>query len=179
MSKLVKQEETVFTVHAPPHVGHYKLEIFAAQIPKTRGKLNLPVVATFLVEVRLKTLLTEVAAQVTNLNIAAAPSVHQGGQKLASIAETFEVASESGSSGGMYLGTSPSPCEEKMEKSVKSLFSGFRIKGSPIKQEKMKLFSSSERKATAENESRRTSVFSMNRKFSIVPESLNSEDGRY
>ena len=84
-------------MYAPPHVGHYKLEIFGAKIPKTRGKLNLPVVATFLVEVRLKTLFTEVVAHETNLDIVAAPSVHKGGKKLASIAETFKCASDTSS----------------------------------------------------------------------------------
>ena len=54
MTKLVKAEETMFCVHAPPHVGHYKLEIYAASVPKTKGKLNLPIVATFMVEGRLK-----------------------------------------------------------------------------------------------------------------------------
>ena len=61
--KRESDEETVFTVYAPPHVGHYKLEIFAAKIPKIRGKVHLPVVATFMVEVRLKTVFAEVVAQ--------------------------------------------------------------------------------------------------------------------
>ena len=96
MTKLEKKDETIFTVSAPPHVGHYKLEIFASLIPKTRGKLNLPVVATFMVEVKLKTLFREVVAQETKLDIVAAPSVHNGGQKLALITETFEDVSDSG-----------------------------------------------------------------------------------
>ena len=45
------KKETVFTVFTPPHTGFYKLEIFASRIPKTNGKINLPLVATFLVQV--------------------------------------------------------------------------------------------------------------------------------
>ena len=44
--------ETVFTVYTPPHVGFYKLEIYASQVPKTSGKINLPLVALFMLEVR-------------------------------------------------------------------------------------------------------------------------------
>ena len=49
-----KKEETIFTVYTPPHVGFYKLEIYASRVPKTTGKINLPLVATFMLEVRLK-----------------------------------------------------------------------------------------------------------------------------
>ena len=55
MSKQVKPQETIFSIFSPPHVGNYKLEIFAASLPKTKGKLTLPIVATFMLEVRLKT----------------------------------------------------------------------------------------------------------------------------
>ena len=106
MTKTVKEKETLFTIHAPPHVGHYKLEIFAASIPKTRGKLNLPIIATFLVEVRLK---TPRAVLMTN-------SKHKGAHKLASIAEAFEVTSESESSGRMYPHSSPSPSDLNINK---------------------------------------------------------------
>ena len=46
-----KKEETIFTVYTPPHVGFYKLEIYASRVPKTTGKINLPLVATFMLEV--------------------------------------------------------------------------------------------------------------------------------
>ena len=49
-----KKEETIFTVYTPPHVGFYKLEIYASRVPKTTGKINLPLVATFMLEVKLK-----------------------------------------------------------------------------------------------------------------------------
>ena len=49
-----KKEETIFTVYTPPHVGFYKLEIYASRVPKTTGKINLPLVATFMLEVRSK-----------------------------------------------------------------------------------------------------------------------------
>ena len=49
-----KKEETIFTVYTPPHVGIYKLEIYASRVPKTTGKINLPLVATFMLEVRSK-----------------------------------------------------------------------------------------------------------------------------
>ena len=52
-----KKEETIFTVYTPPHVGFYKLEIYASRVPKTKGKINLPLVATFMLEVCLKRLL--------------------------------------------------------------------------------------------------------------------------
>ena len=39
---------------APPNVGFYKLEIFAGKIPKLNGMLHLPLVAIYLVEVRLQ-----------------------------------------------------------------------------------------------------------------------------
>ena len=48
-----KKEETIFTVYTPPHVGFYKLEIYASRVPKTKGKINLPLVATFMLEVCL------------------------------------------------------------------------------------------------------------------------------
>ena len=46
--------ETTFTVFTPPHIGFYKLEIFASRVPKSNGKINLPLVATFMVEVNLQ-----------------------------------------------------------------------------------------------------------------------------
>ena len=49
-----KKEETIFTVYTPPHVGFYKLEIYASRVPKTKGKINLPLVATFMLEVCLQ-----------------------------------------------------------------------------------------------------------------------------
>ena len=48
------KNETMFTVTAPPNVGFYKLEMFASKIPKNNGMLQLPLVAIFLVEVRLQ-----------------------------------------------------------------------------------------------------------------------------
>ena len=51
-----KKEETIFTVYTPPHVGFYKLEIYASRVPKTKGKINLPLVATFMLEVCLRLL---------------------------------------------------------------------------------------------------------------------------
>ena len=50
-----KKDETIFTVYTPPHVGFYKLEIYASRVPKTTGKINLPLVATFMLEVCSKT----------------------------------------------------------------------------------------------------------------------------
>ena len=44
----------MFTVVAPPNVGFYKLEIYASKVPKKHGMLNLPLVAIYLVEVRLR-----------------------------------------------------------------------------------------------------------------------------
>ena len=41
-------------MYTPPHVGFYKLEIYASRVPKTTGKINLPLVATFMLEVKLK-----------------------------------------------------------------------------------------------------------------------------
>ena len=38
-------------MYTPPHVGFYKLEIYASRVPKTTGKINLPLVATFMLEV--------------------------------------------------------------------------------------------------------------------------------
>ena len=92
VTKLVKDKETLFTIHAPPHVGHYKLEIFAAAVPKKRGKMVLPIIATFLVEVKLK------APKVVGMTT----STLKGSHKLASIAETIDMTSDSGSSYGMY-----------------------------------------------------------------------------
>ena len=158
MTKLEKKDETIFTVSAPPHVGHYKLEIFASLIPKTRGKLNLPVVATFMVEVKLKTLFREVVAQQTKLDIVAAPSVHNGGQKLALITDTFEDVSYSG---GVAIS----------ENSAGSTLSGLRDT------------SPKSHKSDVESEHKRNSIFSLenfnSRKFSIVPESVPCEEGRY
>ena len=159
MTKMESDEETIFTVYAPPHVGHYKLEIFAAKIPKIRGKINLPVVATFMVEVKLKTLFSEVVAHETGLDIAAAPSVHKTGYKLASIAEKFEDKSDAG-------GTART-------KSANSILSSMRS-GS--------LFSLRGRKSTLKTDSRKQSIFSLDSfsssKVSVVPNDLN-EQGRY
>ena len=44
-------------MYTPPHVGFYKLEIYASRVPKTKGKINLPLVATFMLEVCLQRLL--------------------------------------------------------------------------------------------------------------------------
>ena len=44
----------MFTVVAPPNVGFYKLEIYASKVPKKHGMLHLPLVAIYLVEVRLR-----------------------------------------------------------------------------------------------------------------------------
>ena len=54
VSKSESPQETIFTVFAPPNVGFYKVEIFAAKIPKNHGMVPLPLVAIFLVEVRLQ-----------------------------------------------------------------------------------------------------------------------------
>ena len=43
-------------MYTPPHVGFYKLEIYASRVPKTKGKINLPLVATFMLEVCLRLL---------------------------------------------------------------------------------------------------------------------------
>ena len=51
LTSQAKKEETIFTVYTPPHVGFYKLEIYASRVPKTTGKINLPLVATFMLEV--------------------------------------------------------------------------------------------------------------------------------
>ena len=159
VTKLEKEDETIFTVYAPPHVGHYKLEIFAAKIPKTRGKLNLPVVATFMVEVKLKTVFAEVVAQGTNLDITAPPSVHTTGHKLASIAETFEDKSD-------YDGSSRT-------KSASSIMSNLRARS---------LFSSKRSKSASKPDARKNSIFSLesfsSRKVSVVPNSINQE-GKY
>ena len=112
MTKSVKEKETLFTIHAPPHVGHYKLEIFASSIPKTRGKLNLPIIATFLVEVRLK---PPQAVLMTK-------SKHKGAHKLGSIAEAFELTSDSVSSGGMYPDSSPSHSDLNINRMQNSCF---------------------------------------------------------
>ena len=110
----------MFCVQAPPHVGHYKLEIYAASVPKTKGKLNLPIVALFMVEVRLK----------PHKAVAEPPETKAVQKhKLASIAEAFEVPSDSYSI-GMYPDTSPSPTMNKRDKSAGSLFSEFSFKGS-------------------------------------------------
>ena len=53
VSKKASQEETIFTVNAPPHAGNYKLQIFGAHVPRTKAKLNLAVVATFVVQVKM------------------------------------------------------------------------------------------------------------------------------
>ena len=54
MTKTESRKETIFTVIAPPNVGFYKLEIFATKMPRNHGPLQLPLVAIFLVEVRLQ-----------------------------------------------------------------------------------------------------------------------------
>ena len=140
----------MFSVHAPPHVGHYKLEIYAASVPKTKGKLNLPIVATFMVEVRLKS--HEAVAE---------PPENKAVQKhkLASIAEAFEVPSDSYSSVGMYPDTSPSPSMNKRDKSAGSLFSEFRFKESSKNHESINCGKGG--KGKEDSDSRRTSAFSI------------------
>ena len=140
----------MFCVQAPPHVGHYKLEIYAASVPKTKGKLNLPIVALFMVEVRLKP--NEAVPE---------PSEHKALQKhkLASIAEAFEVPSDSYSSVGMYPDTSPSPPGNKRDKSAGSLFSEFRFKGSSKNHESINCRKGE--KGKEDSDSRRTSAFSI------------------
>ena len=54
VTKKETKDETIFTVVAPPNVGFYKLEIFGGKIPKLNGMLHLPLVAIYLVEVRLQ-----------------------------------------------------------------------------------------------------------------------------
>ena len=54
VTKVESKNETVFTVTAPPHVGFYKLEIYASRVPRDHGVLALPLVAILLVEVRLQ-----------------------------------------------------------------------------------------------------------------------------
>ena len=49
-----KRGETLFTVVAPPNVGFYKLEVYGSKVPKKHGMLKLPLVAIYLVEVRLR-----------------------------------------------------------------------------------------------------------------------------
>ena len=44
----------MFTVVAPPNVGFYKLEVYGSKVPKKHGMLKLPLVAIYLVEVRLR-----------------------------------------------------------------------------------------------------------------------------
>ena len=140
----------MFCVHAPPHVGHYKLEIYAASVPKTKGKLNLPIVATFMVEVRLKP--HEAVAE---------PPENKAVQKhkLASIAEAFETPSDSYRSMGMYPDTSPSPSVNKRDKSAGSLFSELRFKGSSKNLESIN--SEKVGKGKEDSDSRRTSAFSI------------------
>ena len=139
----------MFCVQAPPHVGHYKLEIYAASVPKTKGKLNLPIVATFMVEVRLKS--HEAVAE---------PPENKAVQKhkLASIAEAFEVPSDSYSM-GMYPDTSPSPTMNKRDKSAGSLFSERSFKGSSKNQESINCRKGG--KGKEDSDSRRTSAFSI------------------
>ncbi|XP_023337588.1 uncharacterized protein LOC111708442 [Eurytemora carolleeae] len=51
---LVKKKETLFTIISPNNAGFYKMEIYAAKSPKIKGiKMIIPIVASFLVEVRL------------------------------------------------------------------------------------------------------------------------------
>ena len=49
MSKSSAKDETTFTVFAPPDLGYYKLVVFAARTPRSKERLYMPVVATFLV----------------------------------------------------------------------------------------------------------------------------------
>ena len=168
MTKLETDEETIFSVFAPPHVGHYKLEIFAAKIPKTRGKFNLPVVATFMVEVKLKTLFAEVVAQKTGLDISAPPSVHTTGHKLASIAEILEDKNDSpGSKSVTSLLSRTSLVSRTSSASRTSLLSRTRSLLSLRRKDSM--------------DGRKSSVFSLeslgsSRKVSDVPNSQNMED---
>ena len=152
MTKVMTAKETVFSIHAPPHVGHYKLEIFAAAVPKTKGKLNLPIVATFMVEVRLKS-----SESVDKASTHKDVNKH----KLALIAEAFDVPSEVGSSGVMYPDTVPSYGDDKRLESAGSIFTS---------KEQIQPFSGKKRKSHESSDSRRTSAFSissfLSRKFS-------------
>ena len=59
MSRKYTKLDTMFSVTAPPAIGFYKMEIYARRAPDKRGKYEVPLVATFLVEGRLKTLFPE------------------------------------------------------------------------------------------------------------------------
>ena len=161
----MSKDDTVFTVYAPPHVGNYKLEIFAARVPKTKGVVNLPVVATFMVQVKLNTKESESGEF---------PSRAVQKHKLASIAEAFEVPSDSASSGGMYPSPRPEKCSE-------GIFSGLNLRGSNKSHELLPLFSGKKKKkGKTDSDSRPTSVFSISsfisRKFSMIPD--DDDDGR-
>ena len=107
MTKEVKYRETLFSVQAPPHVGYYKLEIFAGRVPKSRGRTNLPIVATFMVEVRMdkKKMSNEIFPLKTDL-------------KLGSIAEPLKNSAET----GMYPEISFSPSNQMETKSLECSF---------------------------------------------------------
>ena len=152
MSKQVKPQETIFSIFSPPHVGNYKLEIFAASLPKTKGKLTLPIVATFMLEVRLKT-----QESVTGLTKLADINKH----KLASIAEVFDGVSDTASTSGgiMY----PDTHNKKRDSSARSIFSEFTLKGSAKNNQEQipQIFSRKKRRKDEDPDSRRTSVFSI------------------
>ena len=59
--------ETLFTVVAPPNVGFYKLEVYAGKVPKKHGVLQLPLVAIYLVEVRLRNSTDDVGASLRSV----------------------------------------------------------------------------------------------------------------
>ena len=149
MSKQVKPQETIFSIFSPPHVGNYKLEIFAASLPKTKGKLTLPIVATFMLEVRLKT-----QESVTGLSKLADINKH----KLASIAEVFDganVSNTASTAGGMMY---PDTNNKKRDSSARSIFSEFSLKGSSKNNQEQfpQIFSGKKRRKDEDPDSRRT-----------------------
>ena len=50
VQKKETEKEIVFTINPPPHEGYYKIQIFARKKPRKRGKLHIPLVATFLLK---------------------------------------------------------------------------------------------------------------------------------
>ena len=52
--RVASREETVFRLAVPPGPGHYKLEMLAARVPSARRKVTLRLVATILLDVRLR-----------------------------------------------------------------------------------------------------------------------------
>ena len=115
VTKSEKSRETLFTIHAPPHVGYYKLEIFAAAVPRKRGKLSLPIVAIFMLQVKLK------PSQVGGLTTSTQKGVH----KLSSLVEPCDNCSDSG---GMYLGLSPGSSHKNSFDSTDCFITGLHLR---------------------------------------------------